>query len=157
MNCKLFRCIIMVYAQTKDHRFYLNPWTKLVAINHYNIYTTSNSWYSINTDMVRMVKKKSIMTKFIFGTYFFPDCRHIRRRSSIPTYGDSLGNWINLYRGQPIPYEGNWIVRLRCWWDINLHSVYSCNNWLLSLLQFNHIKYRKGMSLRMMKSLLYHQ
>ena len=40
-------------------------------------------------------------------------------RSSIPTRGDSLGKWMNLRLGQPMPCEGNWVVSPRCWQDIN--------------------------------------
>ena len=63
-------------------------------------------------------------------------------RSSIPTHDDSLIQWMNLRPGQPMLCEGNWVVNPRCWWDINLHSVYNCKNGLLSLLQFNHIQCR---------------
>ena len=59
-------------------------------------------------------------------------------RSSIPTYGDSLGKWMNLCPGQPISCEGNCVVSSRCWRDTNIVS--NCENGLLSLLQFNQIK-----------------
>ena len=61
-------------------------------------------------------------------------------RSSIPTHGDSLGKWMNLRPGKPMPCEGNCVVSPRCWRDIDLHSVYNCENGLLSILQFNHIE-----------------
>ena len=54
-------------------------------------------------------------------------------RGSIPAQGDSLAKWMNLHLGQPMPCEGNWVVSLRCWWSINLHSVYICENRLVSL------------------------
>ena len=66
------------------------------------------------------------------------DC-YIGDRSSIPTQGDSLGKWMNLHPGQPMPCEGNWVVSPRCWRDIDLRSVYNWKNGLLSLMQFNHI------------------
>ena len=31
--------------------------------------------------------------------------------SSIPTHGNSLGKWMNLCPGQPMPCEGNWSVQ----------------------------------------------
>ena len=40
-------------------------------------------------------------------------------RSSIPTHSDSLGKWMNLRLGWPMPCEGNWVVSPRCWQDIN--------------------------------------
>ena len=49
------------------------------------------------------------------------------------------GKLMNLRPGQPMPCEGNWVVSLRCWQDIDLHSVYNCENELLSLMQFNHM------------------
>ena len=60
-------------------------------------------------------------------------------RGSIPTHGDSFGKWMNLLPGHPMPCEGNWVVSPRCWRDIDLHSVYNCENGLFSLMQFNHI------------------
>ena len=66
--------------------------------------------------------------------------RYTGDRSSIPAYGDSLGKWMNLRLDQPMPCEGNWVVSPRCWRDIDLQSVYNCENGLLSLLQFNHIE-----------------
>ena len=59
---------------------------------------------------------------------------------SIPAHGDSLGKWMNLRLGQPMPCEGNWVVSPRCWQVIDIQSVYSCENMLLSLLQFNHME-----------------
>ena len=53
-------------------------------------------------------------------------------RGLIPTHGDSLGKWMNLCLGQPMPCEGDWVVSPRCWQDIDLHSVYNCENGLLS-------------------------
>ena len=54
-------------------------------------------------------------------------------RDLIPTHDDSLGKWMNLLPGQPIPCEGNWVVSPRCWRDIDLHSAVmgfsaSCNS-----------------------------
>ena len=60
-------------------------------------------------------------------------------RGPIPTHGDSLGKWMNLRPGQPMPCQENWVVSPRCWRDIDLHSVYNCENGLFSLMQFNHI------------------
>ena len=68
------------------------------------------------------------------------NCYTAGDRGSIPAQGDSLGKWMNLRLGQPMPYEGNWVVSPRCWRDIDLQSVYNCENGLLSLLQFNHIE-----------------
>ena len=51
-------------------------------------------------------------------------------RGSIPTHGDSLGKWMNLRLGQPMPCEGNWVVSPKCWRDIDLYSVYNCENGL---------------------------
>ena len=31
-------------------------------------------------------------------------------RSSIPTHDDSLGKWMNLRLGKPMPCEGNWVA-----------------------------------------------
>ena len=61
-------------------------------------------------------------------------------RGWILAHGDSLGKWMNLRLDQPMPCEGNWVDNPRCWRDIDLQSVYNCENGLLSLLQFNHIK-----------------
>ena len=50
--------------------------------------------------------------------------------------------WIDLNILQYIAYlpcDEKWVVSPRCWWEINLHSVYNCEKGLLSLLQFNHI------------------
>ena len=65
-------------------------------------------------------------------------------RGSIPAHGDSLGKWMNLRLGQPMPCEGNWVIGPRCWRDINFQSVYNCKNGLLSLLQFNNIEIEIG-------------
>ena len=42
---------------------------------------------------------------------------------------DSCGivvKWMNLLPGQPMPCEGNWVVSLRCWRDIDFSA--SCNS-----------------------------
>ena len=39
-----------------------------------------------------------------------------------------------------MPCERNWVVSPRCWRDIDLQSVYNCENGLLSLMEFNHIQ-----------------
>ena len=44
---------------------------------------------------------------------------------SIPTHADSLGKWMNLRPGQPMPCEGYWVISPRCWRDIDLHSIVS--------------------------------
>ena len=44
-------------------------------------------------------------------------------------HSDWLSKWMNLRPGQPMPCEGkNWVVSPRCWQDIDLHSVYNCEN-----------------------------
>ena len=43
---------------------------------------------------------------------------------SIPTHGNSLGKWMNLSPGQPMPYEGNWVVSPRYWWNIVTTYIY---------------------------------
>ena len=55
---------------------------------------------------------------------------------SIPTHCDSLGKWHE--RTWAMPCEGNWVVSSRCWREIELNTVYNCENELLSLKQFNH-------------------
>ena len=56
---------------------------------------------------------------------------------------DFIASLTTIHLGQPIPCEGNLVVSSMCWRDINLHSVYNCENGLLSILQFNHIEIEK--------------
>ena len=72
-------------------------------------------------------------------------------RGSIPAHGDSLGKWMNLRLGQPMPCEGNRVVSPRCWRDIDLQNVYNCENGLLSLPQFNRIEIEIEMQLDILK------
>ena len=65
-------------------------------------------------------------------------------RGSIPTHGDSLVNKPSL--GSTYALWGNWVVSPRYWQDIDLHSVYNCENGLLSLRQVIYIYiYNKGL------------
>ena len=45
-------------------------------------------------------------------------------------YGDSLGKWMNLRLGQPMPCEGNWVISPRCW--------YWLTNWVVVLQDKKH-------------------
>ena len=71
--------------------------------------------------------------------------RLLHRRSRLDSYSQRFTSqeWMNLRPGQPMPCEGNWVVSPRCWRDTDLHSVFNCENGLLSLMQFNHIHIHK--------------
>ena len=88
--------------------------------------------YNIHTEVYKYTR--SCGTVVLVCDFYTGSC------SSIPTHGDSLGKWMNLRPGQPMPCEGNWVIISRCWQDTYIHSAYNYQNGLLSLLQFNHIE-----------------
>ena len=111
-----FRMKISIFSILKNEQFYLTDWQSSVACNH------ESMW-----------RRVIVIMDFDFYT---GDC------GLIPTYGNSLGKWMNLHPDQPMPCEGNWVVSPRCWQDIDLHSVYiiaemgfsaSCNSTIYTL------------------------
>ena len=126
---------------------------------HYHWFTVRYYWFTVLYHWLVIHQEKS-SNKMIIMIILFELLSFARRRGivvmdfdcytgdrgSIPAHSDSLGNWMNLRLGQPMPCEGNRVVSPKCWWDIDLQSVNNCKNGLLSLLQFNHRENRNTSS-----------
>ena len=99
-------------------------------------------WNKLHSIVVVKYKHYSISGRRRCGIVVMDFNYYTGNCGSISSHSNSLGKWMNLRLGKPMPCEGNWVVSPWClsWRDIDLHSFYKCENGLLlSLMQFNHI------------------
>ena len=125
-----------IQLKTSEWRPAHNKATRLYQEQESDI--TQNCWFSRAHLMLILSNFRFLRVREQSGIVVMDFYCFTGDRSSIPTHDDSLGKWMNLRLGQPMPCEGNRVVSPRCWREIDLHIVYNHKNALP--LQFNYIE-----------------